>query len=74
MKYTVTVKAMYWEEIEVEADDAVEAYKVAVQQFKPTGDNMEYIDVFGLDPWTLSLQDEDPNAVDKYKDQLLSEL
>lgn len=63
-KYQVQVKASYYDELEIEADDVDEAYRIAIQTFKPCGDNMFSIDVFGLDPWTLSALDEDPHAGD----------
>lgn len=50
-KYTVTVKAVYIQELEVEADDDLDADKVAIREFQPDGDNLFSIDVFGLSPW-----------------------
>lgn len=50
-KYTVTVKAVYIQELEVEADDGLDADKVAIREFQPDSDNLFSIDVFGLSPW-----------------------
>lgn len=50
-KYTVTVKAVYIQELEVEADDDLDADKVAIREFQPDSDNLFSIDVFGLSPW-----------------------
>ena len=50
-KYTVTVKAVYIQELEVEADDDLDADKVAIREFQPDSDNLFSIDVFGLSLW-----------------------
>lgn len=50
-KYTVTVKAVYIQELEIEADDDLDADKVAIREFQPDSDNLFSIDVFGLSPW-----------------------
>lgn len=50
-KYTVTVKAVYIQELEVEADDDLDADKIAIREFQPDSDNLFSIDVFGLSPW-----------------------
>ena len=63
-KYQVQVKASYYDELEVEACDVDEARRLAIRDFKPCGDNMFSIDVFGLDPWTLSNLEGDPHAGD----------
>ena len=49
--YSVSVRANYYEDIEIEADSQEEAYKLAVQTFEPCGDNCMSIDVYGLSPW-----------------------
>jgi hypothetical protein len=59
MKYTVTVKAVYVQEFEVEADDEMSAKHVAITDFEPDGDNLFSIDVFGLDPWRPTDHRED---------------
>lgn len=51
MKYTVTVKAVYVQEMDVFAEDEVAARHIALTDFEPDGDNLFSIDVFGLDPW-----------------------
>ena len=50
-KYTVTVKAVYIQEVEIEADDDMAAEKLAIREFEPDGDCLFSIDVFGLSPW-----------------------
>lgn len=70
MKYTVTVRATYVREMEVEADDELSARHLAVSQFEPDGDDLFSIDVFGLDPWSLIAEEGDPNAVDAYRDTM----
>ena len=58
-KYTVTVKAVYIQELEIEADDDIDADKVAIREFQPDSDNLFSIDVFGLSPWRPDSQLED---------------
>ena len=50
-KYTVTVKAVYIQEVEIMADDDLSAEKLAIREFQPDGDSLFSIDVFGLSPW-----------------------
>ena len=57
--YNVSVKATYYDDLEIEACDADEAYRMALQEFKPTSDNCLTIDVYGLSPWAPDSQDED---------------
>ena len=64
MKYKVTVKALYYDELEVEANDVDDARRKAMAEFQPCSDNLFSIDVFGLDPWTLSNLEGDPHAGD----------
>lgn len=64
--YKVSVRATYYEDLEVEGCDVDEAYKNALKDFKPEPDNMLAIDVFGLDPWRLNALQEDPHAGDPY--------
>ena len=58
-KRTVTVKAVYMEEIEVEGCDVDEAYRNALSEFKPCSDTLFSIDVLGLSPWTPDSHEED---------------
>ena len=51
MRYTVTVKAVYIQEVEIEADDDMAAESLAIRAFEPDGDSLFSIDVFGLSPW-----------------------
>ena len=66
MKYTVSVKASYYDDLEIEADNVDDARRKAIAEFQPSGDNMLGIDVYGLDPWTLSSLDDDPHAGDPF--------
>jgi len=66
-KYSVSVRATYYDDIEVEAEDSVEAYKKAIKQFSPNSDNLFSIDVYGLSPWDT---EGDPHADDKYMDEM----
>jgi hypothetical protein len=70
MKYNVSIKASYYDDLEIEAGDVDEARHKAIATFQPCPDNLFSIDVFGLDPWTLAAEDEDPNAVDAYRDSM----
>ena len=45
--YSVSVRATYYEDLEIEADSQDEAEKLAIQTFEPCGDNCLGIDVFG---------------------------
>lgn len=66
-KYEVQVRATYYDDLVVEADDKEEAYRIAIKQFEPCSDNIFSVDVYGLSPW----EDEgDPNAVDMYRDTM----
>ena len=49
--YTVTIRAVYVREMEIEAEDEVSARHLAIMQFEPEGDDLFSLDVFGLDPW-----------------------
>lgn len=51
MKYTVTVRATYVRELEIEAEDDVAARLEAIKAFEPEPDDLFSLDVFGLDPW-----------------------
>lgn len=57
--YSVSVKATYYDDLEIIADDKDEAYRKAIEYFKPCGDNCMSIDVFGLSPWEPENNDED---------------
>lgn len=70
MKYNVSVKASYYDDLEIEADDVDEARHKAIAAFQPCGDNLFSIDIYGLDPWTLAAEDGDPNEVDVYRDSM----
>lgn len=59
MKYTVTVRTTYVQEMEIEADDEIEAKKIAMKEFYPDPDFIFSMDVFGLDPWTHTDSRED---------------
>ena len=59
MKYTVTVKIAYVQEVEIDADDADDARRTAIDQFDPTEAEVFSVDVFGLDPWQPTNNDED---------------
>lgn len=65
--YNISVRATYYEDVEIEADDKDEAYRLAVQKFAPCGDNCMSIDVYGLSPWE---PEGDPNADDRYMDEM----
>lgn len=66
MRYAVSVKASYYEDMEIDADNAEDAYKEAIKAFVPTSDNCFSIDVLGLSPWDLG-DEGDPHAYDKYR-------
>ena len=51
MRYTVTVRATYVRELEIEAEDDVAARLEAIRAFEPEPDDLFSLDVFGLDPW-----------------------
>lgn len=68
MKYTVTVRATYVREMEIEADDEVSARHLAITEFEPDGDDLFSIDVFGLDPWRPTDGEEDVKH-DQWKQQ-----
>lgn len=51
MKYTLTVRATYVRELEIEAEDDVAARLEAIKAFEPEPDDLFSLDVFGLDPW-----------------------
>lgn len=51
MKYTLTVRATYVRELEIEAEDDVAARLEAIRAFEPEPDDLFSLDVFGLDPW-----------------------
>lgn len=72
MKYTVTVKKSYVQEIDVYADDVDDARRAALEHFDPKDADVFSVDVFGLDPWTLG-EEGDPNAHDKYRQAELDE-
>lgn len=72
MRYAVSVKASYYEDLEVDADSPEDAYKEAIKAFVPTSDNCLSIDVYGLSPWDGG-DPGDPHAVDKYRQQELDE-
>ena len=65
--YSVSIRATYYEDVEIEADDKDEAYRIAVQTFEPCGDNCLSIDVYGLSPWE---PEGDSNEVDMYRDAM----
>ena len=65
-KYTITVRATYVREMDIEADDEMAARHLAIQQFEPEGDDMFSIDVFGLDPWR-PIDDREDREYEAYK-------
>lgn len=72
MKYTVTVKAVYIQEVEIEADDDLAAESLAIRAFEPDSDSLFSIDVFGLSPWRPDSQLEDI-LHDQYRQRELDE-
>lgn len=72
MKYDVSVKASYYEDMEIDADDAEDAYRKAIAAFAPCSDNCFSIDVHGLSPWDRG-DEGDPDAYDKWKQQELDD-
>ena len=71
-KHNVTVKAVYYEDMEVEGCDVDEAYRNAMREFKPCADNLFSIDVLGLSPWDGG-DDGDPHSYDKYRQAEIDE-
>lgn len=59
MKYTVTVKIAYVQEVEIDADDVDDARRTAIDQFDPAEAEVFSVDVYGLDPWQPTNNDED---------------
>lgn len=57
--YNVSVRATYYDDLEIEADDKDDAYRKAIKQFNPESDNLFAIDVYGLSPWEPENGDED---------------
>ena len=51
MRYEITVRTTYIQEMVIEADDEIEAKKIAMKEFYPDPDFIFSMDVFGLDPW-----------------------
>lgn len=68
-RYEVSIKASYYDDIVVEANSPAEARKKAFAKFKPTKDNNISVDIYGDSPWSPD-DDEDPNAADKYMDEM----
>jgi hypothetical protein len=69
-KYTVTVRATYVREMEIEADDELAARHLAIQKFEPEGDDLFSIDVFGLDPWR-PIDDREDREYEAYRQEKL---
>ena len=59
MKHTVTIRATYIQEVEIEADDEDMAKQLAIRAFEPDPECLFTIDVFGADPWTPTDSCED---------------
>jgi hypothetical protein len=57
--YNVSVKASYYDDLEIEADDLDDARRKAIQSFSPCPDNLFSIDIYGLSPWDPKDQLED---------------
>ena len=72
MRYTVTVKAVYIQEVEIEADDDMAAESLAIRAFEPDSDSLFSIDVFGLSPWRPDSPLEDI-LHDEYRQRELDE-
>ena len=72
MKYTVTVKAVYVREIEIEADDEYAARHIAITEFEPEGDDLFSIDVFGLDPWR-PIDDREDREYEQHRQRQIDE-
>lgn len=51
MRYEVTVRTTYIQEMTIEADDEMEAKRIAMKDFYPDPDFIFSMDVYGLDPW-----------------------
>jgi len=64
--YNVSVRATYYDDMQIEADSKEKAYELAVKSFEPTGDNCMSIDIFGLSPWTPEDNNED-HAYEQYR-------
>lgn len=67
MIYQVSIKASYYDDLEIEADDVDDARRKAIAEFQPCGDNMFSIDIFGLSPWDFD--SGDPSANDPVRDE-----
>ena len=71
-RYTVTVRATYVREMEIEADDELAARHLAIGEFEPDDDDLFSIDVFGLDPWR-PIDGREDYAYDIYKQKELDD-
>lgn len=58
-KYTVTIRAVYVQEVDIYAEDEIAAKSNALKEFEPDPDQLFSIDVFGLDPWQPTDSRED---------------
>lgn len=68
MKYDITVRATYIREMTIEADDEVEAKRIAIEMFNPDSDSVFSMDVFGLDPWR-PIDDREDRLYEQRKQQ-----
>jgi hypothetical protein len=57
--YTVTVKTVYIQEMNIMAEDSLEAERVAREEFAPDPDCIYSMDVFGPDLWEPDSELED---------------
>jgi len=56
-KYTVTVKMSFVQEMEILADDADDARRMAVLMFDPNDAEVFSVDVYGVDLWDDNRED-----------------
>lgn len=50
MKYTVTIRATYIQELEIEAEDYLAAKVNAIKEYEPDPEALFSIDAFGVEP------------------------
>lgn len=68
MKYDITVRATYIREMTIEADDEIEAKRIAIEMFNPDSDSVFSMDVFGLDPWR-PIDDSEDRLYEQHRQQ-----
>ena len=67
-KYEMTIRTVYVQEIDIEAEDEIEAKKLAMQQFYPDSAYIFSMDVFGFDPWK-PIDDREDRLYEQYRQQ-----